>query len=139
MKNKDLFKEDSTGITRPIRDEEKERHGIWFKDNNTIMHLTYSNIQDALLEAEIVIENELIPLYLQIIIDTNIWNTKARNTTNLKKLYEMICMILWLHYPKKNFLISILKSSDKSTYSIARCAGIQTNTIAIYHGIWAIW
>jgi len=102
LEQRDTYKEDSKWIFRPIlpantEDDEREgnREGIGFKDNTTIMQVWNKGLGDeAYRIIKLAFETELIPLYLQAFIDTNLSIAGNRNLGNLQKIYEMIFYVL---------------------------------------------
>ncbi len=95
LEQKDLYKEDSTWTFRPLlpKDtEEDKREGIGFKDNTTIMNISSKGIgnNSSHTISTFVFENEIIPVYLQAFIDTNLSVAGNTNLGNLQKIYEMI-------------------------------------------------
>ena len=95
LEQKDLYKEDSTWTFRPLlpKDTEEDvREGIWFKDKTTIMNVSSKGIgnNSSHTISTFIFENELIPVYLQAFIDTNLSVAGNTNLGNLEKIYEMI-------------------------------------------------
>ena len=95
LEEKDSFQTDDNDIYRGISSiEEKweDREGIWFQEDLTILKFRNYWVwgQEDNSISTIYIENNLIPLYLQAFIDTNIRIAGPSNGANLKKIYEMI-------------------------------------------------
>lgn len=125
INNKELFKEDNKWIIRPILPDSKGNSDyserIWFHWDKTIMNLENYHVwfnrdpNEKPNMARIIVENDLIPLYLQAYIDTNrnvCWPDVA---TNLKKIYEMIFYVLENKSEDKEKLV--MEARDKTPLS----------------------
>lgn len=105
LEEKDNFQTDEHGVYRAINPSEEtweEWEGIWFQEDLTILNFRNYWVwgQEDNSISTIHIENNLIPLYLQAFIDTNIRIAGPSNGANLKKIYEMMFYVL--EHPELN-------------------------------------
>jgi len=94
-----FFGTDKEWVRRIIYPTEEEtgnsnREGVGIQNDTTIIQFWHEIVYNSPKPAKIIIENELIPIYLQAFIDTNRRVAWPTNATNLKKIVEMIFYVL---------------------------------------------